>query len=284
MSTTSQGKVVLIVGASSGIGAALAQEFAARGAHLVLAARRLDRLKNLQTQLADELKKNGTRSLVYACDVTRDGDLEALTQAALQEFGRIDCVIANAGFGVAGKLEKLKLEDYRRQFETNVFGVLRTIYATLDELKKSRGTLALLGSVAGSISLPGSSPYTMSKFSIHALARSITPELKQHGISVVHIAPGFVESEIRQVDNQGRYQPDSLDSKDDIPKWLVMPTSIAAQKIADAIERRKEERIITAHGYWAVWLNRHFPWLISYFVNRGLSGRQEPKKERKSGA
>src|SRR5262249_11416949 len=111
--------VVFITGASSGIGAALAREFAKPGASLVLAARRTDRLE----KLASELGRNGRRAIALACDVTRDGDLERAAAAVRDAFGRIDVVVANAGFSVVGTFERLTLDDYRRQFETNVFGV-----------------------------------------------------------------------------------------------------------------------------------------------------------------
>ena len=114
------GQVVFITGASSGIGAALAREFARRGADLALAARRTDRL----AALAAEITKSGRRALVLACDVTLDSDLEAAVARTREAFGRIDVVVANAGFGVVGSVESLGVDDFRRQFETNVFGVL----------------------------------------------------------------------------------------------------------------------------------------------------------------
>jgi NAD(P)-dependent dehydrogenase (short-subunit alcohol dehydrogenase family) len=113
---------VMITGASSGIGAALAREFAERGARLVLVARRTERL----VALASELRAGGSEVLVCAGDVTRDGDLERATEQAQKTFGVLDVVVANAGFGVQGRLTRLSLDDVRRQFETNVFGVLRT--------------------------------------------------------------------------------------------------------------------------------------------------------------
>ena len=139
-------QVVLITGASAGIGAALAREYAGRGASVVLTARRTDKLE----ALAAELRQGGTRALVVAADVTRDGDLEQAVARTLAEFGRLDVVLANAGFGINGTMTKLSLDDVRRQLETNVFGVLRTFYATKDALTQSRGCLGILGSVAGS--------------------------------------------------------------------------------------------------------------------------------------
>ncbi|MGH7829386.1 MAG: SDR family oxidoreductase, partial [Candidatus Binatia bacterium] len=123
-----QGKVVFITGASSGIGAALAREFARHGARVALLARRRERLERLTKEIEDR----GGAALALAADVTVDGEIDAAVQAAVAKWGGIDVVVANAGFGVVGPLKDLTLEDYRRQFETNVFGVLRTIYATLE--------------------------------------------------------------------------------------------------------------------------------------------------------
>lgn len=103
------GQVVFITGASSGIGAALAREFAREGADLALAARRIDRLE----ALADELRTRGRSVLVLPCDVTRDQDLKAAVASTVAELGRIDVVVANAGYGVVGPLERLTLDDYR---------------------------------------------------------------------------------------------------------------------------------------------------------------------------
>lgn len=263
-----KGKGVFITGASAGIGEALAREFAQRGSNLVLVARRKDRLE----ALAAELKSKGVRVLTFIADVTQDGDLEKVAAAARKEFGKIDIVIANAGFGVAGDVQDLKLEDYRRQFETNIFGVLRTIQATLEDLKKSRGSYVLLGSVAGYIALPGGSPYAMSKHAVHALANSFRGELKKDGVTVTLIAPGFVVSEIRQIDNQGLHHPNASDP---VPPFLRVPTEVAARKIVRAIVQRRPEAVITAHGKVAVFIQRHLPRWISLVTALGVKGRKQ---------
>src|SRR5262249_18335372 len=197
--TRFSGRGVFITGASSGIGAALAREFARQGAGVALAARRVERLE----ALAAELTRAGRRAVAIACDVTSDGDLGHAVERARETLGRLDVVVANAGYGVRGSFERLELADYRRQFETNVFGVLRTVYAALDDLKKTRGVLLLIGSVSGHLATPGGSAYAMSKFAVRALAAALGPELAAHGVAVVLASPGVVQSEIGQVDNAG---------------------------------------------------------------------------------
>jgi short-subunit dehydrogenase len=266
------GNAVLITGASSGIGAALAREFAGEGADVALVARRVDRLE----ALASEIGKTGRRAVVIACDVTRDGDLERAAGQARAALGKLDVVVANAGFGVTGKLETLSLDDYRRQLETNVFGVLRTVYATLDDLKKTRGRLVLIGSVSGHVAVPGSSAYSMSKFAVRGLAASLGHELAPYGVAVTLISPGFVESEISQVDNRGVWRPQA--PRRPIPASLVMATPTAARKIVSAVARRRREVVITGFGKAAVVLQRHAPWLLAAVIRRfGIKGRREPR-------
>lgn len=264
-----KGRTVFITGASAGIGAELARRFAAEGANLVLAARRLDKL----AELAAALPETHGKVLTFACDVTRDGSLEETVAQAKRAGATIDVVIANAGFGVAGALRKLELEDYRRQIETNVFGVLRTIYATLADLPRPGGQIAIIGSVAGWVPQPGASAYGMSKFAIRALAESLRGELAPEGIDVTLISPGFVDSDIRRTDNLGVLHEHAPDK---VPAWLRMPTERAAREIVTAIHRRDRERIVTAHGKLIVFLYRHAPWLVRWVQRRGVHARSEP--------
>lgn len=249
-------KVVLITGASSGIGEELARQLAQAGAKLTLAARRAELLQSLAERIASAGK---AKPLVAECDVTRDGGLERAVAETVRHYAKLDVVIANAGFGVIGSLKKLSLEDYRRQFETNVFGVLRTIYAALPEIEKTKGHLVIVGSVSGWTASPGASPYAMSKFAVRALANSITPELRLSGVKVTLISPGFVASNIRRVDNQGTLH---AEAKDSAPARLVMPTDIAVRQILRAVARGQREAIITGHGKLFVALERFMPWLI----------------------
>ncbi len=264
------GKVAFITGASSGIGAALAREYVRLGAGVALAARREDRLRGL----VEDLESRGGRALALECDVTRDGDLERAAAGTLEVFGRIDHVQANAGFGVAGWFHKLDLEDYRRQFETNVFGVLRTVAATREALRESRGHLALMGSVNSFIALPGNSPYCMSKAAVRALADSLRHEFGTLGVAVTLVAPGFVQSEIRKIDNRGRSVEDA---RDPVPAWLCMDADRAARYIVRGVRKGRRIVVVTGHGKWLVRLQRHCPGLTAWIIRRtGIRSRKEP--------
>ena len=266
-------QVVWITGASSGIGAALAREWARREARLVLAARRRDRLDSV----VEEVRRLGGAAVAVECDVTRDGDPERAVARALAEWGRLDVVVANAGFGVPGTFEALTIDDYRRQFETNVFGLMRTVKAALPEVRKSRGRIALVGSVAGYVATVGTSAYAMSKFAVRALAQALRYELRRDGVSVTHIAPGFVESEFRLKDARGELRPDA---KENVPAWLIVPNRVAARAIVRAVLRRRREAVITAHGKLLVLLARHFPRLLDFVLLRAPAWRERDLAER----
>lgn len=248
-------KVALITGASSGIGEALAREYAARGWRTALVARRVERI----AALARELGADRGRSLAIAGDVTRDGDMEDAVARVRAELGRLDVVVANAGFGVNGGVADLTVKDYHRQFDTNVYGVIRTATATLPALTDSRGVFAAVGSVSGYLSTPGTVPYAMSKFAVRAWCEGARAELAPRGVAVVHIAPGFIESEIRRIDRTGTFH---AEHRDPIPAWLQMPADQAAREIADAIERRVPERVLTRHGRFGVWMSRRAPGVV----------------------
>ncbi len=267
-------KTVLITGASSGIGRVLALDFAKEGAKVVVTARRKERL----TQLAEEIESLGQSALAISCDVTSDEDLAQAVKQTNDAFGAIDVTIANAGFGVVGHAEQLTIDDYKRQFETNTYGVIRTYQATIQDLKQTRGRFVLVGSVAGYVCFPGTTPYAMSKAAVISFAQGIYHECRPHGVSVTLISPGFVDSEIRKVDNDGTYDETR---KDTASAWLTMPTDVASRKIVRAIYKRKREAIITGHGKFLQSLSRHFPritnWLISKAPDQtGHEGTEGP--------
>ena len=271
-----RGKSVLITGSSSGIGEELAWQLAQLGARLTLTARRRELLDRLAQRVAASGK---TVPLVVEADVTRDGDLERAVSETLAAYSNLDVVIANAGFGVVGPIRKLSLDDYRRQFETNVFGVLRTLYAALPALEKSRGHLAIMGSVSGWAASPGASPYSMSKFAVRSLANAITPELRTSGIKVTLISPGFVASNIRRIDNRGTLH---AAAKDPIPEWLIMPTDKACRQMLRAVARGQREVVVTGHGKVLVALERFTPWIIRAAGRKMAGGRGGYRSEPQS--
>jgi short-subunit dehydrogenase len=120
----------------------------------------------------------------------------------------------------------------------------------------------------------------MSKFAVRALALALGPELAPHGVSVTLISPGFIASEIRQVDNRGVRHPHA---REPVPAWLLMPADVAARKIVSAAYRRRREAIITLHGKVFVWLQRFAPWALRLAMRRGVTGRPEPKRAHDQG-
>lgn len=264
-------QTVFITGASAGIGAGLAREYARRGARLALLARRTELLESLAT----ELRAGGAEVSIHQGDVTREGDVERAIEALTARGIGVDIVYANAGFGVAGTIQKLSIDDYRRQFETNVFGLLRTVKECLPALRASRGQLVLIGSVAGYAASPAMSAYSMSKFAVRALAETLHGDLAAEGIRVSLVAPGFVDSDIRRTNNQGVVQPDA---RDPIPDWLRVSTPRAVREIVRGVARGRAEIVVTGHGKFIVFFARHFSGLLRWLGGRVYGGRPEPKK------
>jgi NADP-dependent 3-hydroxy acid dehydrogenase YdfG len=196
--------VLLITGASSGIGAATAKQAAAAGYRLVLAARSADRLQELAHTLGGD-----ERALAVRCDVTEFGDQQALVTAALERFGRIDVALANAGFGAKRGFQAETPEHWRSMVLTNVLGVAYTIRATIDALRASRGHLLLTGSVAGRRAIAGSL-YSATKFSVTAMGEAVRQELNGSGVRVTVVEPGQVDTPFFENPGDGRLQADDI--------------------------------------------------------------------------
>ncbi len=178
-------RVFLVTGASAGIGEACARQAAARGYRVVLAARRADRI----SALADELG-----GLAVPTDIGRWEDNEALVAAALERFGRLDVVVANAGFGVTpGWLEDTP-ERWEAMVRTNVLGTAYTLRAAIPAITESRGHLVIMGSLGGRRVRPGSL-YSCTKFAANAMGEAIRQELAGTGVRVTVVAPGTVDTE-----------------------------------------------------------------------------------------
>ena len=180
--------VFLITGASSGIGAATARAASQAGHRVALAARSVDRLQELASELGGD-----ERALAVRCDVTEWDDQEATVAAVLERFGRLDVVFANAGFGAKRGFTSESPEYWKSMVLTNVYGAALTIRATIEALKESRGHLLLTGSVAGRRALPGSL-YSATKWAVTAMGEGARQELNGTGVRVTLIEPGMVDT------------------------------------------------------------------------------------------
>ena len=193
MNNNIAGKVVVITGASSGLGEATARLLSAQGASLVLGARRIDRLQ----ALANELVAKGGKALAIATDVTRAAQVKSLVDAAVQTFGRIDVMINNAGLMPQSLLERLRIEEWDRMIDVNIKGVLYGIAAALPYMQSQKaGHIINVSSVAGHKVRPGSSVYAATKFAVRALSEGLRQEVKPYNIRTTVISPGAVATEL----------------------------------------------------------------------------------------
>jgi NADP-dependent 3-hydroxy acid dehydrogenase YdfG len=196
--------VFLITGASSGIGEATARHAAEAGNRLVLAARSEDKLTALARELGGD-----ERALVVRCDVTEWEDQEAMVKTALDAFGRVDVVFANAGFGAKRGFTEETPEHWREMVLTNVYGAALTIRATIDALRETKGHLLLTGSVAGRRAIAGSL-YSATKWAVTAMGEGARQELNGTGVRVTLIEPGMVDTPFFENRPTDALEPDDI--------------------------------------------------------------------------
>ena len=202
MSKNIEGKVVIITGASSGLGEATARHLSAEGATVVLAARRTNRIKSL----ADEINDNGGKALASTTDVTELEQIKKLVDKAVEEFGRVDVMLNNAGLMPLSPLERLKVDEWNQLIDVNIKGVLNGIAAALPFMKEQRsGHFINVSSVAGHVVIPGGVVYCATKHAVRAISEGLRKEVKPYNIRTTIISPGAVATEL----------PDSI-SEDDI--------------------------------------------------------------------
>jgi NAD(P)-dependent dehydrogenase (short-subunit alcohol dehydrogenase family) len=185
-------QVVWITGASSGLGRGMAKEFASKGATVAISARRMDEL-NVVVQ---EIESLGGKAKAFYCDVLDSKSIEECVNQIIQDFGKLDVAVANAGFGVVGRIAELTEADWQRQLAGNVTGLALTCKYALPHLKKTKGRLALIGSVAAFVPNPGIGAYGASKAAVQNIGETLLVELLGTGVSCTTIHPGFVDSNI----------------------------------------------------------------------------------------
>ena len=187
------GKVVVITGASSGLGEATARLLSAQGATVVLGARRVDRLQTLVA----ELTAGGGKALALATDVTQAAQVKALVDAAVQTFGRVDVMVNNAGLMPHSPLERLKISDWDQMIDVNLQGVLYGIAAALPYMQAQKaGHIINVSSVAGHKVRPGSAVYAATKHAVLALSEGLRQEVKPYNIRTTVVSPGAVDTEL----------------------------------------------------------------------------------------
>ncbi|MCC4635753.1 MULTISPECIES: SDR family oxidoreductase [Xanthomonas] len=193
MSSGIQGKVVVITGASSGIGEATARHLAAHGAKVVLGARRAERLNSLVAEIVDA----GGDAVAIATDVTRAEEVTRLVDTAAETFSRVDVLINNAGVMPLSNLESLKVAEWNQMIDVNIKGVLHGIAAVIPHMKRQKsGQIITTASVAGHLVFPGSSIYSGTKFAVRAICEGLRQEVKAYNIRTTILSPGAVKTEL----------------------------------------------------------------------------------------
>ncbi len=254
-----EGKVVLISGASQGIGAACAEVFRKRGARLSLAARSEAKLE----------EAGGGDALVTAGDLTDHGVRRRVVERTLERFGRIDILINNAGVGLYAPASRAPLSDVRRMFELNVFAALELSQLVIAGMKeRASGAIVMVSSIAGMMSLPWLSLYSASKAAMDSMADAMRVELKPHGIAVVRVAPGYVRTDFQSHALGGR-PPAGLARYNK----FAIPAEACAEAIARGVERSARVVMAPRSGWLAVLGARFLPSLVDRQlarVNRDL--------------
>lgn len=186
------GKVALVTGASSGIGEATAAALAAAGAKVAVAARRADRLD----MLVGRIEKAGGKALAIEADITKGGDITAMVDKVVSEWGRLDILVNNAGVMLLSPAAEADLDDWRRMIELNLIGLMAATKAALPHLKAAKGHVVNVSSVAGRVANPGASGYAATKFGVVAFSESLRREVYVDKVRVTVIEPGLVRTEL----------------------------------------------------------------------------------------
>jgi len=261
------GKVVLITGASSGIGRAAAIQFAKEGACVILVARRKEKLD----QIDKELKKFNASTLVCECDVSDKTQVKKMSKMVLEKYESVDILVNNAGFAIYGSVSNLTIEDIESQMATNYLGMVYCIKNFLPlMIKKKSGHIVNVASVAGSIGLPGIASYCASKFAMLGFSEGLKHELKETGVGVTVVSPIMVRTNF--------FDHPSFEK---MPKYS--PTSISAESVAHTILKASNsprlEIIVPSVVRIAVWLKSTFPYLINPILGLAFKKQLNNKEQ-----
>ena len=233
MSNNIAGKVVVITGASSGMGEAAARHLAAQGAAVVLGARRIERLE----ALVGEITAAGGQALAVATDVTDRAQVQRLVDAAVETYGRIDVLVNNAGIMPLSPLERLKVDEWDRMIDVNLKGVLYGVAAALPHMTAQKsGHIINLSSVAGHKVFGGSAVYSATKFGVRALSEGLRMEVKPYNIRTTIICPGAVKTELLDHITEADVQK----ANQDYVGQVGVPADSFARVVAFAVSQPEE--------------------------------------------
>ena len=261
--------VIIITGASTGIGEELAYQLAQQGAQLVLTARRLDELN----RVADKARNFGGKVITVSADVGNSAECKKIIDVAIAEFGRIDTLVNNAGMTMWAKFADIKdISMLERIMQVNYMGAVYCTHHALPHLLASRGRLIGVASLTGLVGVPTRTGYAASKHAMRGFFDSLRIELADDGVSVTMIYPGFVATGIRENATGADGKPAKIDpvNQDD-----VMSAEECADIIVRAIESRKREEIMTMKGKLGQWLKLIAPGVIDGMAKRAVEGNQK---------
>lgn len=246
-------KVVVITGASSGIGKALAEEFAYRGAHVVLGARQYVTLCEVA---ADLISLYNIKAIAVQTDVSKEQDCELLIQQAISTFGKIDILINNAGLSMRALFQDVDLTVLKNLMDVNFWGTVYCTKFALPALLKSGGSIVGISSIAGYRGLPGRTGYSSSKFAMNGFMESLRTELLKEKVHVMVACPGFTTSNIRVA---ALSKDGSAHGETSMEEGKMMSSEEVAKLICNGIAAKKRTLIMTGQGKLAVWMNKLFP-------------------------
>lgn len=264
--------VVIITGASDGIGAELARQLAGKGTALVLAARNAAALE----QVAADCRAAGAETLVMPTDVARQEQCRQLVAAAAERFGRIDTLVNNAGRSAHALFDEVAdLGWYEDLMRVNLWGAIWCTHAALPYLKASQGRIVAVSSLAGLVGVPGRTAYGATKFAMAGFFEALRAEMKAHGVSVTTAYPGVVDTQIRY---RGYNAAGGELGKSSLREEGAMSVAECARLIIDGMQARKREVVMTAKGKLGRWLKLLAPGLIEKMALNALKDDVKPQR------
>ncbi|MBV8388996.1 MAG: SDR family oxidoreductase [Mucilaginibacter sp.] len=255
-------KVVIITGASSGIGKALAIEFASRGANLILAARQYVALCELTESL---INKCHIQAVAVQCDVSNEEDCNHLIKQAVLTFNRVDVLVNNAGISMRALFKDVDLKVLKTLMDVNFWGTVYCTKYALPHIQKTQGSIVGVSSIAGYKGLPGRTGYSASKFAMNGFLDALRIENLKTGVHILTACPGFTASNIR---NTALAKDGSQQGESTLEEDKMMTAEEVAKIITDGVENRARTLIMTRQGKLTVTLSKFFPaWLDKLVYN-----------------